>query len=384
MTPLLSEAERLADLGVCAVPVRPGTKAAACRWGRFEAVPDAAERRRLFNRAGVGGLAAVLGSPSGGLAARDFDEAGGYEAWAAREPVLAAELPTVRTVRGAHVYFTTAGLDGVRTLTDGELRLGRCYTLLPPTLHPSGPPYEWVRRLDALPRLLDPFEAGLGACDTANTADAANTSHDGGGGLANSEPAAQRCAAISIPADELRAMIQQTLPQRVGERNNKIWRFAREVRVYLPGDAEAAMLKPVARAWFDEAKPNIGTREWAETWGDFERAFRRVEVPADEDALRLAVERANAADPPAKFAAEFADSEGLLRLACVCRELARLTGGRFYLSARAAGNAVSADRMTACRWLRLLCVEGVLERLNAGTKGPAGKAAEFRWIGEGG
>lgn len=373
MNPLLDEAERLAGLGVCAIPVRAGSKASACKWARFSAPPDASERRRLFERAG--GVAVVLGAPSGGLAARDFDAPGAFEAWASREPALAAELPTVRTARGAHVYFRADGLDGVRSYSNGELRLGRCYTLIPPSVHPGGMPYEWLRRLDALPRMLDPFEAGL-ACDTANTANTANTSHRGGG-----EPAsAQRCAAPAIPPETLRGMILRTLPERAGQRNARLWKFAREVRVILPGDAEALMLKPIARAWFDEARPIIGTRDWSETWADFERAFRRVAVPADADALRLAAERAAVAEPPAALA-EFADTEGLLRLACVCRELSRLSGGRFFLSARAAAEAMGTDRMTACRWLRLLCVEGVLERLHAGTKGPGGKAAEFRWIG---
>lgn len=376
MNPLLDEAGRLASLGVCAVPIRAGTKAAACRWGRFSAPPDASERRRLFSRAGVGGVAVVLGDPSGGLACRDFDKADAFERWREREPALATELPISRTARGAHLYFRSDGLDGVRMLPDGELRFSRCYTLIPPSVHPSGRPYEWLRRLDRLPRLLDPFEAGLGPCDTANTANTANTSHVGG-----DEPAsAQRCAATAIPPETLRGMILRTLPERAGQRNARLWKFAREVRVILPGDAEASMLKPIARAWFDSARPFIGTRVWSETWADFERAFRRVAVPADADALRLAAERAADAEPPAALA-EFADTEGLLRLACVCRELARLSGGRFFLSARAAAEAVGTDRMTACRWLRLLCVEGVLERTSVGTKGPGGKAAEYRWTG---
>jgi hypothetical protein len=377
MNPLLDEAERLADLGVCAIPVRAGTKTAACRWGRFEAPANAGERRRLFSRPGVAGIAAVLGGPSGGLGCRDFDKAGAFEAWASREPALAAELPVSRTARGAHVYFMADGLDGVRSYSDGELRLGRAYTLIPPSVHPSGRPYQWVRRLDALPRRLDPFEAGLGESCNTGTQRHRDTSHKGGGGTAS----AQRCTATVIPADLLDAMISRTMPEHTGERNRRLFEFAREVRVHLPADTKPKELEPLARAWFERAKPVIGTKDLIVTITDFTRGFRKVRTPADAGFLSLAAERAAVAEPPAMLAAKYPGEAGLLMLAALCRELGRDAAGVFYLSSRDAGRIIGASHVTGWRFLELLTIEGLLERVDSGTQGAGGRAASFRWTG---
>jgi Bifunctional DNA primase/polymerase, N-terminal len=58
----------------------------------------------LFSKSGITGIAAVLGSISGGLAVRDFDDPDAYHRWAAQHPSDALAMPTVQTVRGAHVY----------------------------------------------------------------------------------------------------------------------------------------------------------------------------------------------------------------------------------------------------------------------------------------
>src|SRR5258708_1406228 len=103
------------------IPVK-AKKAAVSFWGPFQERPaDDKTLRRLFAKKDITGLAVILGSVSGGLAARDFDQADAYHAWAARYPDQASILPTVRTQRGFHVY---GYLDSeiFTKFDDGELR----------------------------------------------------------------------------------------------------------------------------------------------------------------------------------------------------------------------------------------------------------------------
>src|SRR5262245_60507560 len=97
----------------------------------------------MFARPGVTGLAVVLGSISGGLAVRDYDDAGAYQRWAGDHPELARRLPTVRTGRGFHVYCR--GPSRFVATDDGEYRAtpGH-FVLAPPSRHPTGVIYFWT------------------------------------------------------------------------------------------------------------------------------------------------------------------------------------------------------------------------------------------------
>ena len=91
-------------------------------WKPFQTRPAAEKTlRRLFAKRGVTGLAVITGKVSCGLAVRDFDQAGAYQAWAAQNPAEAASLPTVATARGAHVYGRL-DKEAFADLGDGELR----------------------------------------------------------------------------------------------------------------------------------------------------------------------------------------------------------------------------------------------------------------------
>ena len=55
------------------------------------------------------------------------------------------------------------------------------------------------------------------------------------------------------------------------------------------------------------------------------------------------------------------NTEAMLRLVVICRELQRARGeGPFYLSCRKAGQLIGVDHDTASRWLRVLVVDGIL------------------------
>jgi hypothetical protein len=129
------------------VPIPVTGKRAATPWKKYQTErPSESELRSLFARSDITGIAIVCGVVSGGLVVRDFDRRDAYVAWASSHPVEAKSLPTVRTARGAHVYFRADLPDKVTTCEDGELRAGRGYVLAPPSRHPSGASYEWIVR----------------------------------------------------------------------------------------------------------------------------------------------------------------------------------------------------------------------------------------------
>ena len=118
------------------------------------------EIAKCFSTPLVTGVAVILGRVSGDLCCRDFDNREAYIAWAAHNPKYASTLPTARTARGFHVYFRATG-QMTQKLGDGELRGQGGYCLLPPSIHPTGVIYEWVREpLGEIPSV-DPIAAGL-------------------------------------------------------------------------------------------------------------------------------------------------------------------------------------------------------------------------------
>jgi len=102
MRSLLESAIDYARRGWSIIPT--AGKRAKGLWKPFQTLPaDERTLRSLFASPGVTGLAVILGSASGGLVGRDWDDAEGYHRWAANFPELAKVLPTVRTSRGYHV-----------------------------------------------------------------------------------------------------------------------------------------------------------------------------------------------------------------------------------------------------------------------------------------
>jgi hypothetical protein len=165
------------ELGWRVFPV--ADKKPVCRWKRFQYEPIPLWLSiSLLDRPGVTGLAvmcgwvsgwrAVAGRPARKLCVRDFDTVDGYRRWADRYPEVAAVLPTVRTARGFHIYLWSPYEINRRikgTWADGELKASsKAYVLAPPSQHPSGGVYAWVRAPsmdpDALPTF-DPRAIGL-------------------------------------------------------------------------------------------------------------------------------------------------------------------------------------------------------------------------------
>jgi Bifunctional DNA primase/polymerase, N-terminal len=354
---LLDHALEYAARGWSIIPVIG--KRAAGLWRPFqERRADEPTLRKLFGRQGITGLAVILGSASGGLACRDFDDAGAYDRWTAEHPDLAATLPTVATARGFHIYFR--GPDGFRNLGDGEYRgdAGH-YCLLPPSGHPDGHTYTWSIPLPSgeLP-LLDPEKTGLlTQADSRKTqANTAYTLH---------------------VSDEFSAEIENsilaTLPTGPGKRNRQLFALARRLKAIMP-DATMDALEVIVRAWHTRALPVIRTQEWLESWIDFRTAWAKVKRPIGATMAEI-VTAAKAQTP--------ADADAIAKLVNLCRAMQKHHGpGRAWsLSCRMAATIIGTGHDTAARLLKMLAEEGTIQlATKAGPKGSS-KAAEYRFLG---
>src|SRR5262245_34135773 len=128
---LREAAKRYREFGWHVVPVRG--KQPRCQWSKRQ--PDH-KIDPLFDDPETTGLAVVLGSQSGGLYARDFDDLASYSRWSEQYPELAAKLPTSQTPRpGRHVFAPSEALCKTQKFVDGELRGEGAIIVLPPSLH---------------------------------------------------------------------------------------------------------------------------------------------------------------------------------------------------------------------------------------------------------
>ncbi len=341
---VLSAALEYAALGWSIIPIAARSKTPAVKWKPFQTkCADERSIHEWFDLRDDLGLAVVLGSVSGGLTCRDFDDLAAYATWAAQNPELAKTLPTAKTARGYHVYFLSA-LNHTERFADGELRSQGAYVVLPPSHHPSGVQYRWtIPPMSDIPRLDDlPFQ--------------------------RTEPTErQRMASVSLSlclsvgSDNVDAVIARCLPTKAGERNAKIFELAQclkadpEVK-----NAGSAVLEPIVRQWHKQALPVIGTKPFSETLADFEHAWDSVKLPKGVDVVQRVWQTVKAKTWPTE--AEKYDSSDMRRLLALCLELQRFHGpGRnFFLSCRSAANALGRDHTDVAKWLKKFVRDGLL------------------------
>jgi hypothetical protein len=371
--PLLNHALEYHRRGWCIMPIPYGKKAARIKWGKYQKIrPDEKQLVKWFGN-GRRNIAVVVGTVSGDLVCRDFDTVQAYESWAAAYPDLAQRLPTVRTARGYHVYFQ-ARIDGTKRLSDGEVRAGGGYCLLPPSVHPDGPVYQWINPLTESNLVVcDPERAGFLPRDgdvTEQTEQTENTEH--------TEAIVGRGK-----EDEVEKAIAETLPQEYGTRNRRIFEFARAVKS-LPqyADAEAGQLRELAVIWHKRALPNIRTKEFEETWIDFLKAWPKIKYPKGKEPMSQILEKAIRLDPPKIAVEKYQEHSGLKTLVSLCRELQRSAGDNpFFLSARTAGKLLKVSAMQANRWFFLLQTDGILKLVSkGGTAEAVRKASRYRYV----
>jgi hypothetical protein len=367
---LLSHALAYVGRGWSIIPVI-GKKSVGL-WKPFQTRPAGENTlRRLFARKGVTGLAVVTGKVSGGLAVRDFDDAGAYHAWAAENPQDAGTLPTVRTARGFHVYGRLDE-ETFANLGDGELRADAGhYVVLPPSLHPEGPTYAWLNPLpdDSLPLLPASLIGQVCGRDRQQTQDNPRQPRQ--------HTACARRSSTVARGDEVEQAIAATLPTGPGQRNACIFRLARALKGIVP-DATQTQLRNIVGAWHLRALPHIRTKDFGESWTDFVTALAAVKHPIGGTFAAAATTAASLVLPG--VAAGY--DGNLYRLATLCAALQAQAGKRtFFLGCREAAKHLGIDKGQAWRLLKTLRFDGVLQLVTKGTK-KNGKASEWRFAAD--
>jgi hypothetical protein len=360
---LLDWALYYAGLGWSIIPVA-GKKPTGL-WEPFQtAAADEKTLHRLFAKKGITGLAVILGKVSGGLAVRDFDRADSYHAWAAAHPEDAARMPTVKTGNGYHVYGRLDD-EAFANFPDGEGELradSGHYVVLPPSQHPSGAIYSWQVPLPEDIALLPVLPASL--MPPAHR-DAQVDQHD-------RLPKQPRQHIACVPCSVADA-IEATLPKGPRQRNRKLFQLARRLKAVVP-DASPAELETFVTVWYERALPVIRTKEFAETWSDFQIAWIEVKVPWGASVKQAYAAAVAYPEAPIDGNAELGVLAGL------CRELQQACNGTFFLSVRKVQSLFGIGRMTAWRWLKALRFHGVISLIVKGTK-ESGKASEWRYLG---
>ena len=373
MMSIAQAAQDYARRGWSIFPIKPGTKKPCVKWGPYQnRLATAEEIDGWFSGRKRPGLAVVLGAVSGHLVCRDYDDAAAYERWAATYPDLAGELPTVKTARGYHVYFTCAGVK-TRAFSDGELRGEGSYCVVPPSQHPDGGVYTWIVPLPAgdLPSI-KPAEVGLvpAGLQQKKTEE----------GQKNTEThtissVVFRSLLSSSVASEIEKWIAATIPTAKGMRHRCVFKLARALKG-IPefANTNPEELREYVKAWHTQALVFIGTPEFEETWIDFVRAWPRVRNPLEHDILADAFERAKANPIDTGY-----ESAAITLLAGLCRELQSAVGdAEFWLSCRSGARLFAVEPSTISRWLWLLEHNGWITTIEKGTQRD-NKATRFRF-----
>jgi hypothetical protein len=377
-------------LGWCVICIPYGTKKARIKWGKYQkSRPDENQLRKWFANERRN-IAVVLGDVSGGLACRDFDTIDEYEVWATKHPRLSKALPTVKTANGYHVYFI-GHVEGIRHLAHGELRGRGGYCLLPPSVHPDGPLYEWMNpATNENLWKITPEIAGFIVNVTEQTEKTEQTeqteqSEQTEAMIKRGKEAEVETKSKTKSKEEIETAIMKTLPREVGTRNRQIFEFARAIKS-LPqyADADPRHLRELVERWHKKALGNIRTKEFEETWIDFLKAWPRIKYVKGEEPMAKIFERAISLDPPKIAIEKYPNHSKLKILVSLCRELQRAAGSEpFFLSARTAGKLLKISAMQANRWLFLLQSDGILTLVcKGGTAETVRQASRYRYVAD--
>ena len=138
--------------GLSVIPLRHGEKTPLIKWERYEKEPPSiAEARKWFE--GTDNIAIVCGRVSGNLVVVDFDDVEVYNKFL-KEIEGDAELKDiidntwlVQTGKGYHIYLRVDSDNVVKTgkLGSVDIKGEGGYVVAPPSLHPNGMRYTFIR-----------------------------------------------------------------------------------------------------------------------------------------------------------------------------------------------------------------------------------------------
>lgn len=161
----LQTAQFWKKLGIACIPIRYRDKRPALpEWGYYQSIlPSDTELLQWFSKPFIN-IAIITGWRN--LVIIDFDSDTEYERWLlwiARRQIYRFIRQTliVRSARGYHVYITTRQPAQNAKLPGIDIKARGGYVLTPPSIHPSGVPYQVVSgdlplRIEALSDILPP------------------------------------------------------------------------------------------------------------------------------------------------------------------------------------------------------------------------------------
>lgn len=157
---------------------------------------------------------------------------------------------------------------------------------------------------------------------------------------------------------------QSLLPTREGERNDRIFALARNLKARFP-DVTPKALKSIVQDWHAKALPFIRTKPFEETWAEFCYGWDNVKYPAGI-VFSEVMENLPMLPKNMDGVGEFGEKGDRLLQACL--GLSQLNkDGVFFLSCRKAGELLGCSHTEAAKLLRVLVRRNVLEIVRPGT-----------------
>jgi len=307
--------------GYSVVSIGPKKKPNVRKWKPFQTrQPTDEELCQMFRRENSVGVAIVSGFAD--VAGRDFDAEGSYTAWTQDQPELAARMPTVLSPGGkdrAHVHFRWPGTRS-RTFDDGELKGEGSLLIMPPSLHPNGGIYEWLREPgdDGFP-FYDPAKIGLSA-ETRRTTKTdglnGNDGNDGNDGITG----------VSLSVVKPANLVRPYLPTARGQNDQLTFTLARRLRA-LELEIGRELTFEEFNAFFDcwwEANPHRPPEGREYAFDKLQRAFNTVLSPLGTTHEELAAKQAKKRPLP-RVAFRY-DKERTRQSVAILREMQVIAG----------------------------------------------------------
>tara|TARA_Y100001933_G_scaffold264699_1_gene331921 strand:+ start:37639 stop:38802 length:1164 start_codon:yes stop_codon:yes gene_type:complete len=387
---MITKIDLLVDRKWPIFPCLPGEKKPAVKTGFKAATTASATIEKWWTDCPDYNVGLVTGKSSG-IVAIDIDPRNGGDATLTNLIDKNGDLPkTVQVATGGggfHFYFKHPGGkikcrnnalgQGIDVKADGG------YVIAPPSKLKSGGSYDWIVSPDDFEPACLPawLLALLTQKDTEDTEDTdisvftGSTEH-----TVLSGDTITTVSTVSIDYTyTIQEAIETTLPQASGQRNKRLFDFARALKA-VPEfkDKPLRELKPFVLEWHRLGKPQMsGEHDADSTWAEFCTIWTAVKFPLGQGPLAEFMSLADA-EPDPVCTAEY--GERTTRLIKLCRVLQQHSGNRpFFLSARAVSPLLGTNRTDAANQLKMLCVDGILERK---TKGHTGVASEYIYLGD--
>jgi hypothetical protein len=167
MNKLLETALYYRDLGIATIPVHWQQKKPLGAWEEYISELPSEEQLRIWFASRLNNIAVITGWSN--LVIIDFDDLEKFEVWRTwANGIKAAQYVRrgtriVYSARGAHVYIITAERTENAKYEGIDILAQRKYALMPPSIHPSGKQYRYLRESEIIriDKLDDIFPAEL-------------------------------------------------------------------------------------------------------------------------------------------------------------------------------------------------------------------------------